>query len=265
MTLSFDHLAEDYDATRGLPPDTAAGQIADCILRLTHATPNTRFLEPGVGTGRIALPLVQRGYPYTGVDISEQMLDEFSRKAQGIPDRLTLIRADATSLPFADASFDVVLTSGLLYYIPDWRQALAEIRRVLKPRGLYLYCYEETERNTVAEALDSQWQAILTGIGFPPVWGDNFSDEDALQELQTQGAVLEKVTAATWHYEYALDEYLDSYATRVRPLYQEVPDELFSAAVGDFRAWVGGYSGPEDVVSIEIRFIIQKISLLLRS
>jgi ubiquinone/menaquinone biosynthesis C-methylase UbiE len=260
MDISFDRLAEAYDATRGLPPKGAFEQISDCVLHLTRATPDTNFLEPGVGTGRIAISLVQRGYSYTGVDISERMLEEFGRKLAGAPNRLTLVRADATSLPFEDASFDVALTSGLLYYIDDWRLALREIRRVLKPHGLYLYCYEEMERNTAAEDLDRQWKAILMSIGFEPVTGGNFTDDQALKLLQEQGAKLEKVIAADWRYEMAVGEYLETYSAKVRPLYQWIPDELFSAAILDFKAWAGTrFKAEEMTISSHIKFVIQVI------
>jgi ubiquinone/menaquinone biosynthesis C-methylase UbiE len=143
----FDQLAREYDATRGVPPDHALGQIADCIIHITSATTDTAFLEPGVGTGRMAVPLAGRGYSYTGVDISRNMMAELRQKLGNTGTRLSLVQADAAALPFHDASFDVALTAQLLYLIEDWRQALAEIRRVLRPGGIYLFCYEETERN----------------------------------------------------------------------------------------------------------------------
>jgi ubiquinone/menaquinone biosynthesis C-methylase UbiE len=79
LTISFDRVSDIYDATRGLPPDVSE-QVTNSILNLVSATPDTAFFESGIGTGRIALPIVQRGYSYTGIDISEKMLDELRRK-----------------------------------------------------------------------------------------------------------------------------------------------------------------------------------------
>ena len=54
---SFDRAAEYYDTTRGYAPGSAEG-IRDAIVTYTGAGRNARFLELGVGTGRIALPFI---------------------------------------------------------------------------------------------------------------------------------------------------------------------------------------------------------------
>jgi len=82
-------------------------------------TPETKFLEPGIGTGRTAL----WGYSYTGVDISQEMMDQLRHK---LPDNLTLLQADATSLPFENNSFDVLLTVHVLQVIPGLKTLSAE-------------------------------------------------------------------------------------------------------------------------------------------
>ena len=64
--MSFDRVADVYDATRALP-EGVPGAITRRIEEATYAGPETRFLELGVGTGRIAEPLIAAGYPYTGV------------------------------------------------------------------------------------------------------------------------------------------------------------------------------------------------------
>ena len=69
-----------YDETRGLLPSPAGEMVTAAILRLAAAGPATRFLEPGVGSGRIAFPLVRDGYRLVGVDTSHKMLDSFRRK-----------------------------------------------------------------------------------------------------------------------------------------------------------------------------------------
>ena len=66
MTLSFDRAADFYDNTRTLAPEVSE-RLTGEILRLAQATPDTTFLEPGIGTGRVALPLIEMGYAYTGL------------------------------------------------------------------------------------------------------------------------------------------------------------------------------------------------------
>ncbi|NJR66033.1 MAG: class I SAM-dependent methyltransferase [Leptolyngbyaceae cyanobacterium CRU_2_3] len=125
MSFSYDPIVSLYDASRSLPIE-ASQQITNCILDVVSATPETEFLEIGIGTGRIALSIIERGYAYTGVDISENMLNELRRKLAGIPNKLTLLQQDATALSFENDSFDCVLTVHVLHLIPDWRKALSE-------------------------------------------------------------------------------------------------------------------------------------------
>ncbi|GAC1628897.1 MAG: class I SAM-dependent methyltransferase [Ktedonobacteraceae bacterium] len=78
-SLSFDPAAHFYDATRGYPDDVAL-KIAHALDRAANGNPQTAYIEVGVGTGRIALPVASLGRSYTGVDISEKMLAQLETK-----------------------------------------------------------------------------------------------------------------------------------------------------------------------------------------
>ena len=135
--VGFDRATSFYDATRGLPTGVPE-QVRDQIVRRTGAGQNTRFLEIGVGTGRIALPFVRIGADYTGADLSLPMMEVLRRKIAPIPEgarRLKLALADAMALPFADASFDVIIMIHLLHLVSDWQETLGECRRVLREGG----------------------------------------------------------------------------------------------------------------------------------
>src|SRR3954470_15795923 len=101
--VSFDRAAEYYDITRGYA-DGSAERIRDAIVAYTTAGRNTRFLELGVGTGRIALPFIRAGYDYTGVDISPAMMARLAGKLADDSGasmyRFQLREADITMLPF---------------------------------------------------------------------------------------------------------------------------------------------------------------------
>jgi len=85
-------------------------------------------LDLGCGSGRFGELLNQHGANVIGSDISDAMLEEASKT---IPVR----KADAYSLPFADKSFDYVVSSMLLHVVPNVARAFAEIHRVLRPGG----------------------------------------------------------------------------------------------------------------------------------
>jgi ubiquinone/menaquinone biosynthesis C-methylase UbiE len=133
MTVNnyYDRIADIYDRSRWLT-DSVAEEVADFILALVNATPETKFLEPGAGSGLNVLPLVGRGYSVTGIDISREMLDRLRQKLPEIPPNLTLVHADASQLPFPDRSFDVVLAVHMVHTVSNWMIFIDEITRVLK-------------------------------------------------------------------------------------------------------------------------------------
>ena len=249
MSISFDRVSDIYDSTRGLPPDVSE-QVTSCILNVVSATPHTKFFEPGAGTGRIALPIVRRGYSYTGVDISEKMLDELRRKLQGVSEQVTLVNADATALPFDDNSFDVALTVHLFHLIPAWREALAEVRRVLKPEGVYLYSHGRVGRENLDEFdfnqkrfdFDRRWETILADCGHPTTHR-GATEKEVLEVLREQGATLEAVVAAQWHDELTVGELLDRYENRVYSSCWQVPNEIFPSAIKNLREWCQQHYG----------------------
>src|SRR5439155_3057000 len=137
----FDRAAEYYDTTRGYA-DGSAERIRDAIAAYTGAGRDTRFLELGVGTGRIALPFIRAGYDYTGVDISAAMMARLAGKLAGDAGaayRYQLHEADITALPFEAARFDVIIAVHVLHLVEDWQRAVQEARRVLRPGG-WLLC-----------------------------------------------------------------------------------------------------------------------------
>ena len=139
--ISFDRAVEYYDATRGYPAGVAE-RIRDAIVRETNANYATRFLELGVGTGRIALPFLQAGYSYTGVDLSLAMMHRLVHKLDQNTTPSTwyprLAQADVTLLPFLERTFDVVLAVHVLHLVSDWQRVVLDAQRVLKPAHNYL-------------------------------------------------------------------------------------------------------------------------------
>lgn len=92
-----------------------------------------RVLELGCGTGRVLGPLRARGALVAGVDFAPAML---AKAAARHPDvELVLHDLSAPPLPFADASFDVVVSSLVLEHIADLGRFFAEARRLCRPGG----------------------------------------------------------------------------------------------------------------------------------
>jgi len=143
-SVSFDRAADYYDSTRALPPE-ARDALADVLA--AELSGRGVSLEIGVGTGRISLPLHERGIQLAGADISEAMMRKLIENAGGTRP-FPLLLADATRLPLADGTIGAVLACHVLHLIPDWRSALDETMRVLRPGGVLLAEFDERPSRT---------------------------------------------------------------------------------------------------------------------
>ncbi|MDT5295207.1 MAG: hypothetical protein QOJ76_2087 [Acidobacteriota bacterium] len=100
-----------------------------------------RVLDAGCGTGLLTLALLRvlkRPAEITSIDLSTRSLQTARRAVQKLrpdPRHMTsFVQANALTLPFADDTFDLVMTSGALEYLP-LREGLGELARVLAPGG----------------------------------------------------------------------------------------------------------------------------------
>jgi SAM-dependent methyltransferase len=97
-----------------------------------------RVLEVGVGLGTDLTQFARAGAECHAVDITDAHLAmaRANFASRGLP--VTLVKADATQIPYPDANFDAVYSFGVLHHIPEIDACLSEIRRVLKPGGILM-------------------------------------------------------------------------------------------------------------------------------
>jgi ubiquinone/menaquinone biosynthesis C-methylase UbiE len=126
----YSRLAPDYDERWSF---YVRSSVRETMARLA-LSPGERVLEVGCGTGALLEQVVARcpECRVTGVDPVPEML-AMARKR--LPAAVDLREAWAEKLPFADAAFDVVLSCNMFHYIRKPQEALAEMRRVLRPGG----------------------------------------------------------------------------------------------------------------------------------
>ncbi|HEX8476455.1 MAG TPA: class I SAM-dependent methyltransferase [Pyrinomonadaceae bacterium] len=94
-----------------------------------------RVLEIGCGLGTDGAQFARAGAIYTGVDLTEAAVELARRRFALFGLKGEFQRADAERLEFADESFDVVYSHGVLHHTPDTARAIGEVHRVLRPGG----------------------------------------------------------------------------------------------------------------------------------
>ena len=125
--------ASAYDRTTGLLLGTLYDGIARDIGASAFA--GATVLDVGCGPGHLTRRLVTRSLDATGVDLDPAMIERAVARGDAAG---RYIVADAASLPFEDASFDLVVSTLSMHHWSDAHAGLAEMARVLRPGGRIL-------------------------------------------------------------------------------------------------------------------------------
>jgi ubiquinone/menaquinone biosynthesis methyltransferase len=148
------------------------------LVALAGVRPGTKALDLACGTGDIAFALASDGAHVVGLDITLRMV-ELAREKRGqvpffsgpssekmVPDPFFLV-GDMLALPFPDRSFDLVTTGYGIRNVPDLDASLSEVRRVLRPGGLFLSLDFNRPANALVRAV---YLTYLTAVGSAVGW-----------------------------------------------------------------------------------------------
>jgi SAM-dependent methyltransferase len=228
LDFSFDaRVAVHYDALRGHPSEVSAA-IASTIAR--EAVPGARLLELGIGTGRIALPVAAAGCEVVGVDLSSEMLASLAprlRRGAGAP--VSLVRGNIAALPFRARTFDGVMATHVLHLVPDWRAALGELARVLRPEGLILLGRDWVDPASMAGRMRMAFREAVMAAGFTtaaPAGGKPLHEALLGVGASPQRAGPAEIVAAEWCAEISPAQVLDGISSRDDAESWVLPDEI---------------------------------------
>jgi malonyl-CoA O-methyltransferase len=181
---SFNRHAHTYDQYAVLQDSQSR-----VLLQLLNGSAPSEILDIGMGTGTMTARLAEK-YPAAhihGCDIALNMLACARAKKSLTLDNNLFIAADTEFLPYRESSFDLALAGFALQWVVDAARAFREVRRVLKPGGVFLcsifggdtfaelrQCYEQACHETgycAGEALFLDWSeqkvlALFHGAGF---------------------------------------------------------------------------------------------------
>ena len=149
---------------------------------------DSEVLEVGCGLGTDAINFTRRGARYTGIDLTEASIELVRRRfeLEGLTADLRV--ADAEALPFADDSFDLVYSHGVLHHTPDTQRAINEVHRVVKPGGTAMVMlYHKNSYNYWVNIMTLRRMGVrMLGFDWGPAVVRRLTGEDESRLLELQ-------------------------------------------------------------------------------
>jgi SAM-dependent methyltransferase len=185
-SLSFDRAVSYYDRTR-LMPDWLRDALTDSFVREARVTPESKILEIGIGTGRIALQFAERGLFVVGVDLSLAMMGELQKKNAKLGYHVVAAQADANALPFSVLVYDCVYIVNTLHVVANWQNAIHDAWRILKPGGYLLVSAHYTNPESIFDQMQLKLRELAQARGIDARLPGLQSDEELKTELNRLG------------------------------------------------------------------------------
>jgi len=140
VAWTYDLVARRYDRIKGFVFRDESWFVAGPLLYALDGVESPMLLDVATGTGRVPSTLLRLAFDghIVGLDLSKGMLDRARAKLDPYGDQVSLVRQDASRLPFASDSFDAVTCLESLEFMPNPLAALAEMVRVLAPEGVLM-------------------------------------------------------------------------------------------------------------------------------
>ena len=253
----FDMLAADYDRS-GVD---FFEPIAAGLLEVLPPRPGERWLDVGCGAGAVLLPVadaVGADGTVVGIDVSEQMVERTRAAARGLP-HVEVLVGDAAEPPAADP-FDVVVSSLVLFFLPDPDAALRSWLGALAPGGrLGVSTFGPWDpRLEDVEAVLEPW--IPAAMKDPRVVGEAspFASDEGMERLVADAGFVEVRTetfALPVRFADAEQWYAFSWSTGQRGMWLSVPEDQRDAVRAEAFRRFASYAGDDGslVAAIPIR------------
>ncbi len=186
--------------------------VGEELCEAVDVLPGERVLDVACGSGNAALAAARRAWGNTvGVDYVPELLDHGRARAKVERLEAEFVEGDAERLPFAAASFDVVLSTFGVMFAPDQERAAAELLRVCRPGGrIGLACW--TAEGLVGQMFMAMAKHVPPppGVAPPVLWGT----EDRLRELLGEGISSLEIAKREFNYRYRSAEHFLEFSRR---------------------------------------------------
>ena len=156
---------------------------APLLQRMGARVKGSRVLEIGCGRG-VGTEILFDQFGVAKVeafDLDPKMIEKARRRLSKYPaDRVSLSVGDAAAIVSDDGAFDAVFDFGIIHHVPDWRTAVSEVARVLRPGGQFFF--EEVTNQAL-----NRW-IYRTFLKHPKY--DRFTADEFMVECERQGMIV---------------------------------------------------------------------------
>lgn len=175
--------------------------VGALVLDRIGIEPGLDLLDVGTGSGgNVAIPAAEQGARVVGVDVTPELLEHAARRAAAANVEVEWIEGDAQELPFADASFDRVVSTFGAMFAPDHARAAAELVRVCRPGGRVAMTTWVMDgfAGELFKLTGSFMPPPPPGVQPPPLWGIT----SHIEEVFGAAGVLAQITRETVWFDF---------------------------------------------------------------
>ncbi|CAA9435297.1 SAM-dependent methyltransferase [uncultured Rubrobacteraceae bacterium] len=189
--------------------------MSELLCEAVDLRPGQTVLDVATGSGNTALAAARRSCETTAIDYVPALLDRGRERAAAERLEVTFREGDAESIPFPDASFDVVLSTVGVMFAPDQEKAAGELLRVCRPGGrIGLTSWTPDSFAGEQGSLFGKYLPFSPGLKPPVLWGT----QERLQELLSSGARDLRIARRSFVFRYrSVSHYLEVLRTQLGP------------------------------------------------
>lgn len=160
---------------------TSIQPVADALVERVGVSEGQDVLDVGAGDGNVAIRAAERGARVTASDITPELFESGRRRAADAGVEIDWVEGDAADLPFADESYDRVLSTFGCIFAPHHQEAADEMARVTRPGGTVAVCAWTPEglNGRMLKLMSSALPAPPPDVQPSILWGS----EDHVREL----------------------------------------------------------------------------------
>ncbi len=192
--------------------------VGEQLCETANLRPGAKVLDVAAGNGNATLAAARRFCQVTSTDYVETLLDKARARAAAERLEVAFELADAEALPYADASFDAVLSTYGVMFTPDQAKAAAEMTRVCRSGGLIALA-NWTPEGFIGQVFKTIGKHLPPpeGVQSPARWGT----KQALQDLFGDAAVSIDVTPRQFTFRYlSVDHFIDVFRRYYGPIHK---------------------------------------------